>query len=187
LTRYELLLTLHILAAIVWIGGAIAIQILAIRADRAREPERMAAIAKDAEWVGLRVFAPAGLLVLLLGVGLVVEGPWSFGELWVVLGLAAYAVSFLSGFLFLGPESGRIAKAIDARGARDPEAQSRIRRIFLFSRIELAMLLLIVGDMVIKPRADDVGTLVGFAAVLVLAALAAFAAYRGDRATAPAH
>ena len=99
---YDLLLYLHVLAVIVWIGGAFAVQVLAIRADRSDDPARMAAIAKDAEWLGLRVFTGAGLLVFVLGVLLVLEGPLLFWHLWVSLGIAAYALSFLTGLLFLG-------------------------------------------------------------------------------------
>jgi hypothetical protein len=60
-------------------------------------------------------------------------------------------ISIAVGAGFIGPESGRIARAIDAGGVDSPEAQMRINRIFLVSRIELTLLLLIVADMVVKP------------------------------------
>ena len=177
MTRYELLLAFHVLAAIVWIGGALMIQLLAVLADRSRDPDRMATFAKDAELVGMRLFAPTGLLLFVLGVLLVLDGPWNFSMLWVDLGLAAYALSFLSGLLFLGPESGRIGKLIEERGAGDPEVQRRIGRIFMISRVELAILALIVFDMVAKPTGDDVGILVAGAVVLGAAVSLALFAY----------
>ena len=33
------------------------------------------------------------MLVLILGVLLTIEGPWSFGDLWIVLGLVGYAMT----------------------------------------------------------------------------------------------
>ena len=57
------------------------------------------------------------------------------------------------GSSFLGPESGRIAKIVETEGAASPNAQARIKRIFLISRIELVLLLLVVIDMVVKPGA----------------------------------
>jgi uncharacterized membrane protein len=176
-TRYELLLALHVLAAIVWIGGALMIQLFAILADRSRDPARMATFAKDAELVGMRLFAPTGLVLFIVGILLVLDGPWNFSMLWVDLGLAAYALSFLSGLLFIGPESGRIGKLIEERGAADPEVQRRIARIFMISRVELAILALIVFDMVAKPTRDDVGTLVVGALVLVTTGALAFVGY----------
>lgn len=177
MTRYELLLALHVLAAIVWIGGALMIQLFAILADRSRDPDRMATFAKDAERVGMRLFAPTGLLLFVVGVLLVLDGPWNFSMMWIDLGLAAYALSFLSGLLFIGPESGRIGRLIEARGAADPEVQRRIARIFAISRIELVLLTLIVFDMVAKPTSDDAGVLVLGAVVLAAAVLLAFLAY----------
>lgn len=150
-TGYEALLFVHVLAAVVWVGGGAATQFYAIRAMRSSDPGRLAGFAKDAEWVGMRVFMPASIVVLGAGFGLVAKGDWSLGTFWVAFGLGAVAVSALTGALFLGPEAGRIGKLIDASGADDPRVQARIRRIFVVSRIELAILVATVIDMVIKP------------------------------------
>lgn len=149
---FEGLKVFHVLAAVIWVGGAAAVQVFAIRTLGAAEPARMAAFAKDAEWVGTRIFTPASLLVLAMGIWMVVDRPdFAFGDTWIVLGLGGILFSALVGSLFLGPESGRIGKLIEANGADNPEVQRRLRRIFVISRIELVVLLLIVVDMVVKP------------------------------------
>jgi uncharacterized membrane protein len=43
---YKYLLFLHVLMAIVWVGGAVTVQIMAIRLQKANEPLQMAAFAK---------------------------------------------------------------------------------------------------------------------------------------------
>jgi uncharacterized membrane protein len=151
MSSYELLLFVHILAAVVWIGGALSLQVLAIRAERSPDGGRVANIATEAEWVGSRIFLPASIVLLLAGIGLTLEGDWGFTTLWVLLGLIAYGLSALTGSLFLGPESGRIGKLIAEVGPQDPEVIARIKRIFLVSRIELVVLLFIVFDMTVKP------------------------------------
>jgi uncharacterized membrane protein len=151
MSSYELLLFVHVLAAVVWIGGALSLQLLAIRAERSPDGGRVANIATEAEWVGSRIFLPASIVLLLAGIGLTLEGDWGFTTLWVLLGLIAYGLSALSGSLFLGPESGRIGKMIAEVGPQDPEVIARIKRIFLVSRIELVVLLFIVFDMTVKP------------------------------------
>jgi uncharacterized membrane protein len=148
---YEWLKFVHILAIVVWIGGAILFQIQAARVDRAGDTARLVALAGDGEWLGPRLFMPAALVALAAGIGLVLEGNWSFGEAWILIGLLAYAVSFLNGALFLGPESGRLAKLIAEHGPETPQVRARIRRIFLASRLELVLLVLIIADMVVKP------------------------------------
>jgi uncharacterized membrane protein len=47
--RYEWLLFFHIAASIVWLGGALAVQVLAFRANRADDPARMTTIAHEIE------------------------------------------------------------------------------------------------------------------------------------------
>jgi uncharacterized membrane protein len=150
---YELLLAIHILAAVVWVGGATAIQVLAYRTAATNDGVRIATFAGETEWVGMRVFMPASIVVLLAGIALVLEGSWGFDQLWILLGLAGIAFSIVVGAGFLGPESGRIKELMEARGPDDTEVKDRIRRIFMISRIELGVLLLIVLDMAIKPGA----------------------------------
>ena len=151
MNSYEWLLFFHIAAAIVWLGGNLAVQILAIRANRADDPARMVAIAHEAEWFGMRIFLPSSLTVLVLGIILTVDGPWDFGQTWIVLALIGWGLSFVTGAAFLGPESGRIGKLLAAEGPESPAVRARIQRIFLVSRIELVLLYLIVLDMVVKP------------------------------------
>ena len=151
MNRYEWLLFFHIAAAVVWLGGGVAIQVLAIRANRTDDPARMTTIAHEAEWFGTRIFLPSSLLVLVLGIILTIDGPWDFGQTWVILALIGYGLSFVTGAAFLGPESGRIGKLLAADGPDSPAVQARIQRIFLVSRIELVLLYLIVLDMVVKP------------------------------------
>ena len=149
-TGYQVALAFHIVAAVIWVGGALMIQILALFALRSPLPGRTAEFAGEAEIVGMRLFAPTSLILLGLGFYLVSSGHWGY-HLWIWLALAGFAASFLTGIAFLGPESGRIKKVIQAQGPESPEATSRIRRILTVSRIEALILVLIVFDMVLKP------------------------------------
>jgi uncharacterized membrane protein len=171
MSYYEVLLFLHITAAIVWIGGAIALQFLVVRAQATRDGAFMQALGASSEWLAQRLFIPSSLAVLVLGILLTIEGPWTFDTLWVDLGLAGFAVSFLVGILFLKPEGERIGEAIAAHGPASGEARFRIKRINVVQRVELVILVLVVGTMALKPTGDDTGTLV-LLAVLVAAAVA---------------
>ena len=151
MSSYELLLFVHVLAAVVWVGGALSLQVLAVRAERSEDGGRMASFATEAEWVGSRVFLPASIVLLLAGIGLTLEGGYGFTTPWVLVGLIAYGLSALTGSLFLGPESGRIGKLIADVGPQDLDVIARIKRVFLVSRIELVVLLFIVFDMTVKP------------------------------------
>jgi uncharacterized membrane protein len=152
-TTYQWLLTIHILAAVVWVGGAFTVQMMAIRVARDPDPGRLAGFSRDVEMVGMRVFLPASLVLLVFGFWLVHEGNWSLSEGWLTFGLIVIAISIVTGAGFLGPEAGRIARVIDAEGPASPEARRRIDRIFLVSRVELVLLVLVVIAMAAKPGA----------------------------------
>jgi uncharacterized membrane protein len=145
-------------------------QFFGLRASMSRDPARMAAVGEDIEWIASRVFIPASLLAFLSGLALVWESAWGFGEDWIVIGLVLYAVTFLSGLLFLGPESARIGKLIE-QGS--PQAGPRTLRLILLARLDLVVLFLLVYDMTVKPSFDDSALLEG----LLAAALAAATVY----------
>ena len=150
-TAYQFYLTVHVLAAIVWVGGALVTQVYAVRAQADTSPDRLVGFARDVEFVGKTMFTPASLVLVIFGFLLVNEGNWSLGDIWLTFALIVFAASFAVGIGFLGPESGRLARAIEQHGPSSREVRRRIERIFLVSRIELLFLLLVVVDMVVKP------------------------------------
>lgn len=143
---------LHVLMAIVWIGGALMIQLFAFRILKEREPRRIAEFTKDVELIGMRTFIPASLILVVLGFVLMHEAHWAW-RFWAIFALVIWALSFLSGAFYLGPESGRIGKLIDERGGVDAEIQRRIERILFHSRVEVVLIALVAMDMVLKPGA----------------------------------
>src|SRR5215207_1447217 len=173
MSRYEFLVFVHIATAAIWVGGATIMQFFGLRAMRAPDPMRLVDLGGDIEWIGSRVLIPASALAVVSGVLLVIDSDvWGFGDDWIVIGLVLFAITFLAGALFFGPESGRIAKLIEAEGASSPDVQARIGRILVLSRIDLVVLLLILFDMTVKPSFSDGWTIVGaLVAGIVLAAL----------------
>ena len=150
MTTYEFLLFAHLLFLVAWVGTDIGLQVLSLRA-LAAGPERSVAFTADVEWLGTRLLIPSALLVAVFGVLLVNEVGYDFGDTWIILGLAGFLASAVTGAGFLGPEAGRISKLGAERDPADPEIQARIRRVLLVSRIELLILVLVILDMVVKP------------------------------------
>ena len=149
-TWYQTWLAIHVLAAIVWVGGGVMLQLLAVQILKTNDPERLAKFARDVEYISLRTFIPASLVLLVLGFVLMDQGGWEY-KFWVIFALVGFALSFLSGVLVISPEAGRVAKLTAERGGVDDEIAGRIERMLLYSRIELALIALIAMDMVFKP------------------------------------
>ena len=147
---YTIFKFVHVLLAVIWVGGAAMLQLLAEFALRSTLPGRAAEFAREAEWVGMRVFLPSSIVLLLVGIWLVHDGGWGFGSFWIIAAFVAFALSVATGAGFLGPESGRLAKEIEAHGADAPAVKARIGRILKVSRVELLVLIFIVFLMVTK-------------------------------------
>lgn len=147
---YEVLKSIHVLGAVAWVGAGIFAQVLALRA-RAAGPEPLMRFSNEMAYLGPRYFAPISGVVLLAGIGMVIVSGWNFTDLWIVLGLAGFAATFVTGMFFIGPVSERVAAGMAERGADDPGVQKDIARIFQITRIDAAVLVLIVIIMVVKP------------------------------------
>lgn len=172
MSLYEILLFLHIGFAILWLGAAVSLVVLGVMADRTDDEEAMKSTLDHNNRLSTVYFVPSSLLVLVFGIALVVESEaWSFGQLWIVLGLVGYALTFLTGIAVIKPRGERIGKMIgQAGGTMTPEAMVEGRRLLTLARIDQVVLFLVVLDMVAKPTGDDVGLLVAMAAILVAGA-----------------
>jgi len=114
-----------VLAAVLWLGGGALIALLAWKAQRAKDNAQLLQIAKQAEWASTRIFVPASLVVVAMGVVLMHKGHWGYGNFWPLFGLGAWCLSFLAGAAFLGPQSGKLAKLIELKGPGGPAVAAR--------------------------------------------------------------
>jgi uncharacterized membrane protein len=142
---------IHVSVAVFWVGGGLVLTALALWAETKSDPEEMATLARQASFVGEKLFAPAGLIVLAMGITMVINDHIGFGTTWVLIGLVGYAVTFTTGVAFLAPRAKRISVLLETKGAAAPETQAAIKQILLISRIDVGVLLLVVADMLMKP------------------------------------
>jgi uncharacterized membrane protein len=149
---YDLIKYVHVLAAIVWVGGAFYAQMLAIQMQRSTDPGDLPKFGRNAEAIGTRAFIPASIVLFIAGAILVAQR-WSFTQAWVSAAIALWLVSILAGALYLGPRSKRIAELFEAEGPNSPGARALLERVFLVSRLELLSFAVIVFLMVVKPGA----------------------------------
>jgi uncharacterized membrane protein len=167
MSYYEILLYLHIVGATIWLGSAFLLQAIFLRARRTDDGILIERLSANTEWLAKRIFIPTSLAVLVLGILLTIEGPWSFDQLWIVLALAAFAATFLIGIGLIEPEGKRLHVAMASGSSTEVAHYSR--RIDAYGKLDLVLLFVVLFDMALKPTADDVGTLLIGAAALLLA------------------
>ena len=150
-TGYVILKTLHVIAAVTWVGGAIGQNLMATRLLKTKSGPVMAGFAKEAEWIGMHVFLPSSVVLLGLGIWMVATEAWNFTDLWVELGILGIVITVITGAAVIGPASKKVGELIESKGPDDPEIQSQIARLLKVARIDLVVLVLVVIDMVAKP------------------------------------
>jgi hypothetical protein len=80
-----------------------------------------------------------------------INGDLDWGQFWLVFGLIAWAISTAIGIGFLTPRIKRLTVLLQDHDARDPEVQAVVTPLLLAARLNIALLLLIVIDMTVKP------------------------------------
>ena len=149
-TTYTVLKTIHLLASVIWVGGGVILVTLIARARRASDTGTVVMLIKQIEFVGPRIFAASGGILVITGIWMVQNAgiPW---DLWVILGLVGWGATFVTGNFFLSPQSKKLDGLLDAKGPSDPESVGVMRRLLSVARVDVLVLTLVVIDMVIKP------------------------------------
>jgi uncharacterized membrane protein len=148
---YAVFKFVHVAFAVIWIGGGALITILALVAERKSDPMEVVLVARQAAFVGEKVFAPAGLVVFLMGVAMMINTNWGWDKFWIDAGLVGYAITFVTGIAVLSPMAKRIKTSAEESGPTDPNTMALISRILLIARVDVAVLFLVIADMVMKP------------------------------------
>ncbi len=119
MTSYEVLVTLHVLSAMVWVGSAAIYLVLHQYLHSSVSRTEMFGVLHHTDRIAPFVFLPAILLTLTFGVLIVAtEEVWSFSDTWVSLGLGGLFVSFILGFVSGVPMAANLTSLKDRLGLR---------------------------------------------------------------------
>lgn len=146
---YPWLKALHVLLAIVAVGFNATYAIWQMRA--AREPDHMGWALRGIKFLDDRIANPAYGGLLLVGVILVLIGPWEFTDLWVYASIGLYVVLAVVAFTIYSPTLTRSIAAFDAGGAASAEFQRLAARTREVGMLLGVLTILLVIMMVVKP------------------------------------
>ena len=151
MSRYELLLFVHVLAAAAWFGAALLAIVLIELATRAEDTPLVVRLGEYDEKLAPLLFIPAAIATLLTGVALVFDGPWSFtGDGWVLAGLVLFAAIFALGVGLIVPAGKKLA-ALARADAPAAELQRQIGNLRMLSWIGVGLLAAAIFFMTTKP------------------------------------
>ncbi len=147
---YDWLVFFHIFSAMVWVGGLVALSVLATQVLRSGERDAVARFVGNLRVIGPLVLAPATVALLGFGIWLVVNSAaWDFGQTWIRLALALFTGAFLVGAVFQSRAAIGAQRAAEA--GDHGEAARQLTRWSWGMRLILVLLLVATWDMVFKP------------------------------------
>jgi len=141
----------HVVAAVIWVGGGAMLTVLALLTEREGDPNVLMSLGRKAEFLATRIFIPASFVVLLFGILMMIQGSLDWGQFWVISGLVGFAATFLTGLLFLSPQTKKLNALAAEHGVEHPLTQAALKRLLLVARFDVAVLLLVVANMTAKP------------------------------------
>jgi uncharacterized membrane protein len=150
-TWEALLHFLHVLSVIVWFGGVLTLNVLAVRVGRGPDRSVQAVVLHLGDLYGRAVIAPAGVLTLITGILLVNEHDLAFSTLWVAWGLIGLFVSVILGATLIRATQVDLRRLTEGAGTDESRRLASQRRAAVLYSINVLILLSIVWAMVFKP------------------------------------
>ena len=148
---YPWLKTLHVFFAIVAVGLNVSYAIWQRRA--AREPQHTGFALRGIKFLDDRIANPAYGGLLVVGVLLVLLGPWAFEQFWVYASIALYLVMGAVAFLFYSPTLTKLIATYEASGPGTPEFAALSSRSRMVGIVLAVLVVSNIGMMVVKPGA----------------------------------
>lgn len=177
---YSIFKLLHVLAATAWVGGGLTLLFNSIMAVRAKGEMEALKSLDTMNNLGKTWFVPASMLTLVFGaITTTLGGQWL--ELWILLGLAGFASTFLTGLLFIEPTGRQVAADLGA--GRTDQALEKARLMLRIGKFDYVVILVVVADMVLKPHWTSFPTIILFA--MAIGAGAYFFLYGGKLPARP--
>ncbi len=149
MTKVELFKFIHVLAAMVWVGGGATVAVVAFRMKTA-DPLHRLGFARDMRFISTWIFLPAALVAYVFGSLMVEEvEAFDYEQTWIAIGTIGIFVTFLTLSIYLVPRIRKAVKLMEA--GKGPEAGALMRKITIVSRFNLSILFVVVWAMVTKP------------------------------------
>ena len=87
---------LHVLSAVLWVGGGFIFVVLGVSASRLNDPVEIVSVVRNVAFLANRFFIPSSLATLVFGLITAFLGSL-YGTLWIWIGLAGFAATFATG------------------------------------------------------------------------------------------
>jgi len=147
----EWVLLVHVLAGATLFGGQFYVEALMASAEKTKDPETIMTVGGKVGQTNARLFTPAGFIVLITGVWIVLKSVYTFEMLFVTIGFALTIVVLAVGLLLLKPRQAELGELIAEHGLTSSEALAKAKALGNISHVQTLMVTIIIIVMVLKP------------------------------------
>ena len=141
----------HVVGAVVWVGGVVALTVLNARVGRSGNPAAMAAMGQQSEAFGRTVVGPAMAVVLIAGLWMAGQFGIPFTSLWIVWGVVGFVAFVAIEIIALGRSGAALSELMRTTAADDPRVSALQQRVAALSWLSILVLASVIWAMVLKP------------------------------------
>jgi hypothetical protein len=142
---------LHQLAAIIWLGGVLAVNVFQLRLGRRRDRAAQLSLLRLANFYGQAVIAPAAAVVLVTGLILVAQTHVAWSASWVIWGIAGILASLVLGATLIRATNAELTRIAADTAPGNPRWLTLNGRAARLYGINLIVLLSVLWAMVFQP------------------------------------
>ena len=141
-------LFLHIVGVILYVGGDIILNMLALKSYKEQDVNGFLKVVK---WIS-PVVGIGAILTLPSGIGLVLQSNvWSFSMLWILSGLFMVIIAGISESIYFSQQVRKIQSILTEQVSDDNEVTTRMKHIIRIAFIINLLFLIVIWLMVFKP------------------------------------
>jgi uncharacterized membrane protein len=145
---HNVLLVIHVLSVIVWLGAGVGATYFGSRLT-AEGGEIAVKWLRLSETSGSRLYGPASGLTLLSGIGLVLTtDAYSFGSIFVILGMTVWIVLAIANGAYAGRQEKKLLKATEE--SDEPTRRETTGALNRFLVVEYILLVTVVIAMIYR-------------------------------------
>ncbi len=150
-TLFHALLFVHIIAAAIWIGGALVGMLIGIFLSKQGDASAMSRFCTAFATIAGPAFGGSAMLVLGTGIWMVADSGIEFSALWVGLSLGGWLVATVLGATVVGLTWTKVGKELREPGATLEGVQPLLRKAVRWTWVDLAIRIVVVLLMVWQP------------------------------------
>ncbi|MCP5028178.1 MAG: hypothetical protein GY929_18020 [Actinomycetia bacterium] len=142
-----LLLVLHIVGVAAWLGGNLTQMMVLPMMERAEHTAAMAWHRASGQMAKI-YYSIAGTVIMVTGIGLVLDGPYAFSDGFVSVGFLVVVIGGVMGVVFFAPTSRAAITAHELGGG--PNLQAVLKRFTVGAIVDTGLVIFTVYAMVAK-------------------------------------